>query len=68
MPPVTTTYVRQYEEGTLVLDIVNAKSNQLMWRGSAQAEINRQLKPEEREKRLQEAIGKILAQFPPKKK
>jgi len=57
--------IRQYEEGTLLLDFVDAKSNQLIWRGSAKADLDAATTPEKREKIINEAVEKILENFPP---
>jgi len=57
--------VYEYEEGTLVLDFVDTKTNELSWRGSASAVINPDLTPQEREIRINEAVSKILENFPP---
>jgi len=62
----TETYVRQYDEGTLILDIVDSRSQQLTWRGTAQAEVHADRTPEERTARIQEAVDRMLAQFPPR--
>jgi hypothetical protein len=62
----TETYVRQYVEGTLILDVVDAESNDLVWRGQAQAEVDAQPDPEARTARINEAVRQILAKFPPK--
>ncbi len=59
------TYVRYYEEGALVLDIVDVRSNQLAWRGSAQTEIDRTRPEAERERLLNAAVKKVLDRFPP---
>ncbi len=59
------TYVRYYEEGALVLDIVDVRSNQLAWRGSAQTEIDRTRPENEREQLLNNAVKKVLERFPP---
>lgn len=56
-----------YDEGTLVVDLVGAKTKTLLWRGTAQAEVHPEHSPEEREARVQEAVRKLLAQFPPKR-
>lgn len=63
---VPQTYVREYEEGTLILDVVDAGSNKLVWRGTAQAELSTHASAEHRQKRLDEAVNKILKDFPPK--
>lgn len=64
---VSDVQVYQYEEGSLVLDVVDPTTKQLLWRGSAQAEVNRRLAPEAREQRIQEAVRRLLERFPPKK-
>jgi len=58
--------VYQYKQGTLILDIIRSSDKQLIWRGQAQATLNENNSPEEREARLGEAVAKILAEFPPK--
>ena len=59
------TYVRQYEEGTFVLDMVDPQRMELIWRGSAQSRISEKTSPEERESRVREVVEKVLAQYPP---
>jgi hypothetical protein len=54
--------VHRYKEGTLILDIVEAKTKQLVWRGSAVDAIHR---PQDMDDKLIEAVEKILAKFPP---
>ncbi len=61
----TDTYVDEYEEGSLLLDMIEAETGQLMWRGSARAVISSKLTQEKRTQRINEAIGKLLASFPP---
>lgn len=39
-----TTRVMEYESGTLVLDVVDRKTNRLIWRGWAQESVDRMLK------------------------
>lgn len=58
------TYVTTWDEGTLVIDITDAKTNQLVWRGAAIAEIHHQKDPEKRQKRINGAVAKVLAEFP----
>ncbi len=60
------TYVREYEQGTLILDIVDASSNQLVWRGTAQAELSSSSSVSKRQERLNEAVHDTLKDFPPK--
>src|SRR5262245_17587913 len=58
----TTTYT--YTVGTLVVDVFDAKSKKLMWRGDAEDEIKNTV--EKREKQLNKALSKLFAYFPPK--
>ena len=57
--------VYEYEEGSLILDFVEAKSKKMIWRGVAKAELDDQATPQEREKLVREAVQKILENFPP---
>jgi len=57
--------VYQYEEGSLILDFVDAKSKKMIWRGVAKAEIDSVDTPEKSEKLINEAVQKILEKFPP---
>jgi Domain of unknown function (DUF4136) len=64
----TQTTVREYQEGTLLIDVIDPSSKQLVWRGSGQARIRQNSTPEEREKRIGEAVKEILESFPPRAK
>ncbi len=59
------TFLSRYEEGTLIVDIVNPKERKLMWRGTAKATIVGGGDPEKKEARLNEGVQKIFATFPP---
>jgi len=58
-----TTTESEYLVGTLVVDIFNAKSKQLMFRGTAQDELSD--KPEKNQKKLAKASDKMFKDFPP---
>jgi len=60
--------VYQYKEGTLIVDVVEAGSRQLLWRGFATATIDPNASTETRTKKIDEVITKILAEFPPTRK
>ena len=60
------TRVREYEQGTLLLDFVDPETRQLLWRGSASARIRPSSSPEESQKRANEAVAAMLERFPPK--
>ena len=57
--------VYQYEEGTLILDFIDTKSNEVIWRGSASAALDPKPTPEKQEKRINIAVTKLLKKFPP---
>jgi len=59
--------VEQYEVGMLLLDVVDSSTNELVWRGTAQARIDPSRTPQERTKLIREAVHDMLARFPPKK-
>lgn len=61
----TETYVDQYDQGTLLLDVVDARTHRLAWRGSASARVVEGLQPEERAARIRKAVDEMLAKFPP---
>ena len=58
--------VYQYKEGTLLIDIIDAKSKQLIWRGAGTGTVDPDAPTEKREQRLNNAIAKIMANYPPK--
>jgi hypothetical protein len=60
--------VYQYEEGTLVFDLVDQKDKNLFYRGVVRAEIKHNITFEERQQRIKKAVDKIFQYFPPDKK
>jgi len=67
-PGTSAALVSEYQQGTLLLDVLKPDDRQLIWRGTATAEVIPGLDQEAREKRLRQAVQKILAQFPPPEK
>jgi len=55
----------KYQEGTLVLDFVDASSKKLIWRGTAKGFVDSNMTPEKRDKLVNEAVQKTLENFPP---
>ena len=53
--------------GTLIVDIVDAETRTIVWRGTATKEININAKPSQREKNINRAAEKLLNNFPPAK-
>jgi len=56
--------VRHTYEGNLEVHATKPATADLMWRGTARAELNRSLTPAERRERLQEGIEELLENFP----
>lgn len=54
-----------YDEGTLILDVIDARTNQLVWRGWAVDSLTGILDSQDRmQRKVTEAVGKMLADFP----
>ena len=64
-PGWSTTIVSNYVEGVLVLDIVDAKTKQLVWRAYCRDDV-REWK--NRDKNVKKVVDKALKKFPPKSK
>jgi Domain of unknown function (DUF4136) len=58
-----TTTVTEYQVGTLVVDVFDAKSKSLLWRGIAQDEVSDN--PEKNIQKVAKASDKMFADFPP---
>ena len=57
--------VTEYERGSLVLDIAERRSKKLVWRGTAMATLLEDPSPQQSSARIDEAVRKLLAGFPP---
>lgn len=57
------TRVREYVEGTLVVDLIDARANELVWRGVAESEVADTA--EQRAERLRESVHELFEGFPP---
>jgi hypothetical protein len=57
--------VDTYQEGTVFLDFVDAKSKELFWRGAGTSVIEPGISPEKQEGKFAAAAAKLLAGFPP---
>ena len=54
--------VSTYTEGTLIVDVIDAKSNELLWRGRGQAVTSSD--PAEYQQHLRDAVQAIVRKFP----
>jgi len=53
--------------GTLVVDITNARTNAIAWRGMASGDVNTTAKPEQRDKNINRAVQKMFKNYPGKR-
>ena len=53
-----------FEEGSLILDVSSPATRSLVWRGVAQAKIDRERTPTQRDARLRDAIASLIEKFP----
>ena len=61
----TQTYATEYEQGTLILDVIDRPSGKPIWRGTAQAAVSSSLGAQKRKDRVRDAIHRMLEEFPP---
>lgn len=58
-------WVNQYQAGTLILDVVDARTSELVWRGWAQDKVDGVLEhPDRLGAKLHEKVRLIMARFP----
>jgi hypothetical protein len=62
---VPETVVHTYDEGTLVVDIVDARQRRLVWRGWTSQRVYAKPSPEESERIIREVVAAIFERFPP---
>jgi hypothetical protein len=58
-------YRQYYDEGWMVLDVVDRSSHSLVWRGAVHGEVDFNATPAERRHRLSRAVRQIFRDFPP---
>lgn len=64
-PSVSDVSVRQYTQGTFIVDMIDPVRNQSVWRSIIESRLQSSPDPEQAPERRQEAATAILAQFPP---
>jgi hypothetical protein len=62
-PTYSDWWTQTYHEGTLIIDLVDARSRQLVWRAYAQARIDVPVS----EQKIRDAVDKVFAHYPPGK-
>lgn len=61
-----TTSVRDITEGTLLIDLIDARSNKLVWRGIAENAHREDASPQEINDTIDKAVAKVMKEYPPK--
>src|SRR5262245_21928498 len=62
---ISTATVQEIPVGTLVVDLVDTKRKEMVWRGTASDTLNPERSPQEKEKALNEALAKLFEKYPP---
>ena len=62
----STTVAREVPVGTLIIDLVDAKAKKLVWQAVASDTIDTNARTDERDYRINKAMEKVFAGFPPK--
>ncbi|HJP29089.1 MAG TPA: DUF4136 domain-containing protein [Candidatus Latescibacteria bacterium] len=57
--------VRKYREGTLIVDLVDPLTEQLIWRGWGISDLQRAVDPQEEQELIDLTVQKILERYPP---
>lgn len=64
-PGTTTTRSQMLTVGTLVIDVFDSARQESVWRGMAEGQVREEQDPEKRRARVNDAVKKILAGYPP---
>jgi hypothetical protein len=59
----STSTVRRYKEGTLIVDIYKAAEKELIWRGTVTGTVEND--PDEKEKKINKGVAKLFEKYPP---
>ena len=65
-PSVSDVSVRQYTQGTFIVDLIDPMRNQSAWRAIIESRLSSNPSPDDAAERRQEAASAIFAQFPPR--
>jgi len=57
--------VPSYPLGSLVIDVLDAKSGKLIWRGVGRRVFHPEQTPEERKDRIDDAVASVIDEFSP---
>jgi hypothetical protein len=65
MGGMQTTSVQQIPTGTVVVDLVDTKTNNMVWRGIAKDQLSTSATPEERQQKADQVAQKLFENYPP---
>ena len=60
------TSINRYTEGTLTIDVIDAKKKELIWQGQGEGVLTKNV--DKKDEKIKEFVSKILEQYPPQKK
>jgi hypothetical protein len=61
----TDTGLRVYNQGSLIIDITDVKTDKPIWRGVSEKRLSRGMAPQQQRTVLSRAVTEVIAQFPP---
>ena len=61
----STTTQQNWTEGSLILAMFDNDTKNMVWTGTATTDLDQNRTPQERQELVDEAVGKLLADFPP---
>ena len=57
--------LRVYNQGSLIVDIVDGKTGKPIWRGVSEKRLSRSMTPPQQREVLSRAVAEVIGQFPP---
>lgn len=57
--------LRVYNQGSLIIDIVDAKTEKPIWRGVSEKRLSRGMAPQQQRELLSRAVAEVMTFFPP---
>ena len=57
--------IQQFKEGSIVLEVVDNKTNLMIWQAVAEGALTGLLDPQDAEEQVTRAVQMMLAKFPP---
>ena len=64
LPPGKPGTAIKFKQGVLIVDIVNARTKHLLWRGAITAGVDMNVTEDEKQQRIRAAVAELLKHFP----